>query len=184
MLAQVTTAPTTTPTSTPTAAPTSWPTSLPTSINEVMDRFNLTDPTTRLIVIGAVAILFLLLAMKIIARRRQAAAAARYRADLHQAFEGVRLQQEEVKRLADQIAATSSTGRIAGFAIVRQVETVFSEPKASSVSAVDLVKALAVQKGANALINLETRQLPGGKWVASGDAVVVKLYGQREQKQS
>jgi len=69
-------------------------------------------------------------------------------------------------------------------AYYRQVETVFSEPKASSLSAVELVKALAVQKGANALINLETRQLPGGKWVASGDAVVVKLYGRREQKQS
>jgi hypothetical protein len=76
--------------------------------------------------------------------------------------------------------ATSSTSRIAGYALIRQVETVFSDGRPSSAAAVELAKALGAQKGANALINLETRQLPSGKWVASGDAVLVRLVGRRD----
>jgi hypothetical protein len=45
---------------------------------------------------------------------------------------------------------------------------------------VEFAKALAAQKGANALVNLQTRQTAVGKWVASGDGVVVKLIARRD----
>jgi len=48
--------------------------------------------------------------------------------------------------LAEQIVATSSTPRIAGYALIRQVETVFSDGRPSSAAAVELAKALAAQK--------------------------------------
>ena len=54
-------------------------------------------------------------------------------------------------------------------------QTVFSDGRPSSLAAVEYVKAMAAQKGANAIINLESRQTPTGKWMASGDAVVVHL---------
>jgi hypothetical protein len=135
------------------------------------------DPVVQKIVAGAVLLIMLVIVLRLIGRHRETVAAARRRAELHQAFAGVRLEQEEIRRLAQQIIATSSTARVAGYAILRQVETVFSDGKSSSGTAVDLVKALAAQKGANAIINLQTRQTPAGKWVASGDAVLVKLIG-------
>lgn len=139
---------------------------------------NIEDPLVRRIVLGAAAFVVLVLVLRVIGRRRAAAAEARRRAELRRDYDAVRLRQEEIRRLASQIAATSSTNRIAGFTIVRQVETVFTDGCASSVTAIELAKALAVQKGANALINLQTQQV-GGKWVASGDAVVVRLLGRR-----
>jgi uncharacterized protein YbjQ (UPF0145 family) len=57
---------------------------------------------------------------------------------------------------------------------VRQVEAVFSEGCPSSAAAVDRVKAMAARMDANAIINLQTRQTPNGKWVANGDAVIVR----------
>ena len=151
----------------------SFPTSLPVNVDW-------SDPLVRRIVLAAAAFVLLVIVLRIVGRWCERRAAARRRAELHQAFAGVRLEQEEIRRLAEQIIATSSTARIAGYAILRQVETVFSEGKPSSVAAVDLVKAFAAQKGANAIINLQTRQTPAGKWVASGDAVLVKMIGRRE----
>jgi len=139
---------------------------------------NIEDPLVRRIVLAAAAFLLLVVALRVIGRRRAAAAEARRRAELRRGFDAVRLRQEEIRRLAGRIEATSSTSRIAGFTIVRQVETVFTDACASSVTAIELAKALAAQKGANALINLQTQQV-GGKWVASGDAVVVRLLGRR-----
>jgi hypothetical protein len=151
----------------------SLPTSLPVNIDW-------SDPLIRRIVLAAAAFIVLVILLRLVGRWREKRAASRRRAELHHAFAGIRLEQEEIRRLAAQIVATSSTARIAGYAILRQVETVFSDGRPSSVTAVDLVKALAAQKGANALINLQTRQTPAGKWVASGDAVVVRLIGRRD----
>lgn len=139
--------------------------------------FSIADPLVQKIVAGAAILIALVVLLRTLSRIREARLAARRRAALRQEHEAIRLQQEEIKRLAEQIVATSSTARIAGYAIVRQVETVFSDGKPSSATAAELVKALAAQKGANALINVQTRQVPTGKWSASGDAVVVKLIG-------
>jgi hypothetical protein len=151
--------------------PTSQPFGIP------IDIPYLNDPLVRKLVLGAAALIALLIVFRLIGHWRERAAVARRRAELRRACDDLRLQQEEIKKLAEQIVATSSTGRIAGYAIVRQVETIFTEPKASSVAVVELVKAVAAQKGANALINLHSQQMPGGKWVASGDAVIVRQIG-------
>jgi uncharacterized protein YbjQ (UPF0145 family) len=145
---------------------------------------NLQDPLVQRIVLAAAALVVLVIFLRIVGRSREARAAARRRAEVRRRFEGVRLEQEEIRRLAEEIVATSSTARIAGYAILRQVETVFGDGKPSSGAAVELVKALAAQKGANALINLQTRQMATGKWVASGDAVVVRLIGRRGEEKT
>jgi len=150
---------------------TTWPTTLP------IDPQVLHDPLVRKLGLAAAALIGLVVLLRVLGRWRARTAVARRRAELQRTFESLRLQQAEIERLARQVLATSSTTRIVGYAIVRQVETVFSEPRPSSLQAVELLKALAAQKGANAIINLKTEQMATGKWVASGDAVVVRAFG-------
>ncbi|MCK4343110.1 MAG: hypothetical protein KAY37_15455 [Phycisphaerae bacterium] len=142
---------------------------------------NLADPVAQKIVAGAAAFIVLVIVVRIWSGYRNKVIAARRRAELRRSYDSVRLQQEEIKRLADRIQTTSSTARITGFTIVRQVEAVFTEGRTSSVAALELCKALAAQKGGNAVINLQARQTPSGKWVASGDAVVVQDSSERGQ---
>ena len=80
----------------------------------------------------------------------------------------------EIDRQAGHIMATSSTGAIAGFEIVRQIEAVFTEGHASPQDAVAALKATAAEKGANAVINLSGQRQGTGKCAAHGDAVMVK----------
>lgn len=145
---------------------------------------NLSDPVAQRIVAAALGLIVLVVVLRIIGRRREAAAAAHRRAELRQAYDSVHLRKEEIKRLAEQITATSSTNRVTGFTIVRQVETIFTDGQASSVAAVELAKALAAQKGGNAVVNFQTRQTPTGKWVASGDAVVVRILTRRGKEEA
>ena len=146
--------------------------------------FSLSDPVVQKLVAGAVALIVLVIVLRLLGRLREGRSAARRRAALRRQYESVRLQQEEVKHLADQILATSSTSRIAGYAIIRQVETVFGESRPSSAAALDQAKALAAQKGANAIINLQIQQVSSGKWVASGDGVIARLVGRPESPPS
>ncbi|HUU94477.1 MAG TPA: hypothetical protein VM487_01960, partial [Phycisphaerae bacterium] len=83
------------------------------------------------------------------------------------------------ERLAGRIVSTSSTTTIAGFEIVRQIEAVFADGHPSQSKAVEALKALAAEKGANALINLGSARLPSGRCVAQGDAVVVRPVAER-----
>ncbi len=140
----------------------------------MLEWYNQLDPLVQRIVLAAAAFIALVIVLRWISGRRWRRSVARRQAELRRQYEHVRLQQEEVKRLAEQIWTTSSTNRIAGFAITRQLEAVFTEGKPSSLTAVEWCKALAAQKGANAIINLQTQQGPNGKWFASGDAVVVR----------
>ncbi len=156
----------------PASGPTTAPSGLPFNID-------LSDPFTQRVLIVAAAFIALVIVLRIFGRIRENAASRRYRSELRRGMDEVRLQQEEVRQLAEQIAATSSTARIAGYAIVRQIETVFTEGRPTSVAALELLKGLAAQKGANGIINVQTRQMPTGKWVASGDAVLVRLIGRR-----
>ena len=141
--------------------------------------FSLSDPVVQKIVAGAAALIVLVILLRIISRVRYDVANARLRAELRREKDELQVQHEEAKQLAEKIVATSSTARVAGYAIVRQIETVFAEAKPSSAAAVEAVKTLAAQQGANALVNLQSRQLPTGKWTASGDGVIVKLIGRR-----
>ena len=141
--------------------------------------FSLSDPLVQKIVGGASALIVLVILLRIVRRIRYDLANARLRAELRHEKDELQLQQAEARQLAESIVATSSTARVAGYAIVRQIETVFAEARPTSAAAVETVKTQAAQKGANALVNLQTRQLPNGKWTASGDGVVVKLIARR-----
>jgi len=160
----------------PTTTAPSW--SLPDWLH--VQNLTISDPLVLRIVYAAGALIVLVILLRILRRVRDRARDARVRAELRREKEEFRLQQEELRKLAARIVATSSTGRIAGYALVRQVETVFTEPRASSVAAIELAKALAAQKGANAIINFQSQPAPTGKWIASGDGVVVKLIGRRD----
>ncbi|MGD8453943.1 MAG: hypothetical protein PVJ57_19175 [Phycisphaerae bacterium] len=145
------------------------------------DWLNLDDPIVGTIVIGCAALVVLLILAGIARRLRSAAATARRQAALRRTREHVQMKQQELERLAEHIIATSSTGSIAGFTIIRQIEAVFAEDQRSPAEAVEMLKALAALKGANALINLGSQRLPTGKCVASGDAVIVRAGPAEEE---
>ncbi len=137
----------------------------------------LQEPFVRTVATGAVCMILIIVAVHIWQRRREAVAEARRRAERQRTYGQLQVQQRELTALAGQVVATSSTATIAGFEIVRQIEAVFAEGQRSPAAAVELLKALAAKKGANALINLSSQRLPSGKCVASGDAVVVRPLG-------
>ena len=137
------------------------------------DWLKLEDPLARNLVLAAAAFLLLVLAARFIQRRRESAAQARRRAELRKTYGRVQLQKQEISRLAQQIIATSSTGSIAGFVIMRQIEAVFTDGHKTPADAVDSLKALAARQGANALINLASQRLPSGKCVANADAIII-----------
>lgn len=135
---------------------------------------DLGDPLVQRVVAVAAGLVALIVVVRLWHRWREHVASARRRAELRRTRGQVQLQQAEVRRLAERVVATSSTGTIAGFVIVRQIETVFAEGQRSPADAVEMLKAFAARKGANALINLSGQRLPSGKCVASGDAVIVR----------
>ncbi len=77
------------------------------------------------------------------------------------------------RELAVKVIATSTGGRLAGFRIVRQVEAVFVEGYRTPEDAIVALKAAAVERGANAVLNVQTDRTVAGRCTASGDAVVV-----------
>lgn len=84
------------------------------------------------------------------------------------------MQQAEVERLAARVIATSSTPTIAGFRIVRQIEALFTDGHLSPAKAVEVLKALAAEKGGNALVNLTTERGATGKYIARADVMIVE----------
>jgi hypothetical protein len=78
------------------------------------------------------------------------------------------------REAAGGIIATSSTGAIPGYEIVRQVEVLFVEGRRTPSEAITALKAAAVQSGANAVINLSQEHSTAGRCTARGDAVVVR----------
>ncbi|MBW7906999.1 MAG: hypothetical protein LC135_11775 [Phycisphaerae bacterium] len=125
-------------------------------------------------VAGGVCVVVLAVAIRWWQRRREAAYDARRRAELRESRGYLYMQQQELERLAARIIATSSTATIAGFQIVRQIEAVFTDGHISPTRAVDVLKALAAEKGGNAIVNLASERLPTGKCAARGDAVIVR----------
>lgn len=108
------------------------------------------------------------------AERRQFAWRAR---ELRVRQQSREAQLREMRTLAAEIVATSSTGTIVGFELVRQIEAIFSEGHKSPAEAVEGIKALARLKGANAIIHLHSERLASGTCQARGDAVVVRASG-------
>ncbi|MFQ5805138.1 MAG: hypothetical protein ACE5I3_01670 [Phycisphaerae bacterium] len=132
------------------------------------------DPVIIAIVSGAALLIVLTLIVRLWNRRREATYYARRRVELRKQRSYLRVQQQEIERLANRIIATSSTGSIAGFTIVRQIEALFTDGHPSPSKAVEFLKATAAQKGANAVINLGSARPPSGKCLAHGDAVIVR----------
>lgn len=77
------------------------------------------------------------------------------------------------REVAKKIAATSTSARLAGFKIVRQVEAVFVEGYRSPEEALIALKAAAAERGANGILNVGTERTAAGRCSASGDAVIV-----------
>jgi uncharacterized protein YbjQ (UPF0145 family) len=92
--------------------------------------------------------------------------------------------QAERRELARGIIATSTGNRLAGYRVVRQVEAVFVEGLQTPEDALVALKALAVQRGANAVLNVQTQRTAAGKCSASGDAVEVTTTLPRPQRSS
>lgn len=77
------------------------------------------------------------------------------------------------RELARRILATSTSARLAGFKIVRQVEAVFVEGYRAPEEAMIALKATAAERGANGILNVSTERTAAGRCSASGDAVIV-----------
>jgi len=134
----------------------------------------MSDPVIIAIVGAAAVVIVLSVIGRLWRRSRDAAAEARRRAARREQRGYLQKQQAEVERLAGKIIATSSTDSIAGFEIVRQIEAMFTDGHPTPGKAVEHLKAAAAEKGANAVINLNSAQPPSGKCVAHGDAVIVR----------
>ncbi|MBP9027535.1 MAG: hypothetical protein KBH81_15480 [Phycisphaerae bacterium] len=140
----------------------------------MLDWLPFQEPIVAKIVAAAGALLVLTIVVWFWQRRREAALAARCRKELQRTHDQLQQQQREISELAAQVIATGSTAVIAGFQVVRQIETLFTEGQRSPAEAVEALKALAARQGANAIINLNSQRLPNGKCTASGDAVIVR----------
>lgn len=134
------------------------------------------DPVTLILIVMS-AIVVVAVFSAVWERRRGAAYGERLRAWIDRERRRADEQHAQTERLARRVIATSSTGSITGFTIVRQIEAVFTEGHVSPQAAVDALKALAATKGANALINLESQRVGAGKCSARADAVIVEPIG-------
>ncbi|MGE0480154.1 MAG: hypothetical protein AB7Q17_06735 [Phycisphaerae bacterium] len=132
------------------------------------------DTDLGLLLIGGAALVVLLSVAGLWRRTRESRAARRRQSEIRRHYGQMQMQQAELERLASRIIATSSTGQITGFELVRQIEAVFTDGHASPSKAAEALKALAAEKGANAIINLAGQRLASGKCAAHGDAVMVK----------
>ena len=135
------------------------------------------DPFARRVVIGAAVALGLVILLVILGRIRRGIERRRMRVTVRRRQAAMAAEQKTLRTLAEQILATSSTDRIAGYEVVRQIEAVFTDNHNGPREAIDALKALAARKGANALLNVREQRLPSGKCAASADAVLVRQTG-------
>ena len=89
---------------------------------------------------------------------------------------------EAERRAAEKIIATSSTGAITGYNTIRQIEAVFVEGLRTQDEAIRALKAVAGNRGANAIINLSQQHTAAGRCTAQGDAVVIRPAVRRQPK--
>lgn len=123
---------------------------------------------------GSLVLIVLSILGRIWRRARDAAQLARLRSSVQQQRGLRERKQAELERVAARIIATSSSDAIAGFTIVRQIEAVFTDDHPSPTLAVQALKVVAAEIGANGIINLHSTRPPAGKCMAYGDAVIVR----------
>lgn len=90
---------------------------------------------------------------------------------------------EAERREAAKIIATSSTGTVAGYKIIQQIEAVFVEGYRTPQDATTALKASAARAGANAIINLMQQRTAAGRCTAQGDAVRIRLEVAERERQ-
>jgi hypothetical protein len=124
--------------------------------------------------------LLALIAMVIARRVWQTVASALRRRrppTIHPSLQKYNVDHAEVDRqhreMARRILATSTGARLAGYRVARQVEAVFVEGYRTPDEAITALKATAAERGANAVLNVQTDRTTAGRCSASGDAVVV-----------
>lgn len=135
---------------------------------------SLGDPYVVLVLYVCAGLIVLMLIARFLRWRREARYASQRRQELRQRHGFLYVQQQEVQRLASRIIATSSQATIAGFEITRQIEALFTDGHPTPTQAVDVLKAMAAEKGANALINLDSQRQANQRFGARGDAVLVR----------
>src|SRR5262245_19185098 len=133
-----------------------------------------TNPLVVALLLAFCAVVLITILARVIRGRRDSLRARRRRDEAKRQQGYVALQQQEIERLASRILATSSTASIAGFEMLRQIEAVFTDGHPSPNRAVEMLKAMAAERGANAVINLDSQRLASGKCIAHGDAVLVR----------
>jgi uracil phosphoribosyltransferase len=134
----------------------------------------MSDPGVHALLLAGAGLVLALIVLRVWRARREAVYAAQRRRELRETRGYLYMQQQEIERLAARIVATSSTSSVAGFTVVRQVEALFTDGHNSTARAVQVLKAIAAEKGANAVLNLSSERLPSGKCAARGDAVIVR----------
>jgi len=132
------------------------------------------DPVVLSILVAAGAVVVVTIVIRLLRARLEAREWAQRAAEVRRRRSHQHVERQELARRAANIVATSSTGQIAGYAIVRQIEAVFTDGHGGAAQAVEALKAQASDAGANALIHLATDRLNSGKYAARGDAVVVR----------
>ncbi len=80
----------------------------------------------------------------------------------------------EQKQMSERIVATSSSGLLPGYEIVRQVEAVYVDGFRHPEEALVGLKAAAAMKGGNAVIHVRHERMAAGRCTASGDSVIVR----------
>lgn len=150
---------------------------IPVSGSEVLDWVR-SNATTIGIVVGLVVGLYLYRRVRAAIRRRRPPT---FHPKLQPYAEGLTsLDVDLVARRraeASRIVASSSTGAIAGYEVIEQVEAVFVDGFRRPEDALEGLKASAAMKGANALLNVRHERGPSGKCAAAGDAVIVRRAG-------
>ncbi len=133
----------------------------------------MSDPVVT--IVGVASLVAVLSVVAFWVRRKREAREATARSDwLRRERERSAMEREKSDRLARRIIASSTTRTIAGFAIVRQIEAVFTDGHPTPPDAVEALKAIAAAKGANALINLTGERQGTGKCSARADAVMIR----------
>lgn len=119
-------------------------------------------------------LILIALIQRVRARRRRRAEPPRLHPKL-QAYAGRSEAEIEADRQqAAKIIATSSTGTVAGYEILRQIEAVYVDGYRTPQDATEALKAVAGRRGANALVNLSQQRTAAGRCTAQGDAVRIR----------
>lgn len=128
--------------------------------------------------IDRLLIAVVILAALVIVQRIRRTARRRRPARLHpklQKYGGTTPEQQHADLEASRrIIATSSTGAVAGYRIVQQIEAVFVDGSRAPDDAIAALKAAAGRRGANAIINLSQQRTAAGRCTAQGDAVIIR----------